>query len=494
MTEPAIDRVVVVGAGISGLSAGIFFAGLGRRVTVVDSHALPGGYLQSFSRNGARFEVGFHHLGASLPGEIFARYLTLLGVYGDADFLPHRDDANFRLVLSGGRRVDVPRGAARIADAMKRLFPGDAAGIDRVLSEIAACVGENPWLGLRCDAVDRDAYQKRMEVPVRDVVEAHIASPELREVFYSFAFNTTLAPALCPFGTYAFTFHVLTASCSRVRGGGAALVDALVRRFRALGGTLLLGRSAERLRVEGSAARALELSDRTVLDLDLLVSTCHPLETVRFCGREHFRSSFLEQLDAQEQTPGSFKVYLETARPAAALGRDAWFILEDAPAWRPGLYVASPSAMDPGPGGRHVVEILFWQDFREVEAWKDSAFGRRPREYAAFKERHADAAVDRVEREFPGIRESVRHRYTATPLTNLHYTRSARGSSMGASQDIRYQGRNHLRPRNRLRNVYLAGQSLGTPGIIGCVVYSALLCDSILPEMNLLRRLKDVTF
>jgi all-trans-retinol 13,14-reductase len=150
--------------------------------------------------------------------------------------------------------------------------------------------------------------------------------------------------------------------------------------------------------------------------------------------------------------------------------------------------------MDDGAGSRPVVEILFWQDFAEVEAWKDSTLGRRPAAYAAFKERQADAAVGRVEREFPGLRAQVRRRYTATSLTNLHYTRSARGASMGASQDIRHQGRNHLRPRNRLRNVYLAGQSLGTPGIIGCTIYSALLCDTILPEMDLLRRLREVTF
>jgi all-trans-retinol 13,14-reductase len=363
---------------------------------------------------------------------------------------------------------------------MKRRYPQDAAGIDRVLAAVAACVGENPWLGLGCEAVDWDAYQKSMEVSARDVLEAHLASPELREVFASFAFNTALPADRCPFGLFAFTFHVLTTSCSRVRGGGAALIGALVRRLRALGGTLLLGRSAERLAVDGASARALELSDGTVLDLDLLVSTCHPLETVRFCGRDRFRSSFLEQVETQEQTPGSFKVYLETAGPVESLGR-------------PGLYVASPSAMDPG-GGRHVAEILFWQDFREVEAWKDSAPGRRPRGYAEFQERQADAAVERAEREFPGIRGAVRHRYTATPLTNLRYTRSARGAAMGASQDVAHQGRLHLRPRNRLRNVYLAGQSLATPGIIGCVIYSGILCDSILPELGLLRRLKDVTF
>jgi all-trans-retinol 13,14-reductase len=494
MTSSPIDRVVIVGAGISGLSAGILLASLGRRVTVVDQHALPGGYLQSFSRRGTRFEVGFHQMGASQPGEIFARYLKVLGVYDDLTFLPHRDDALFQVALAEGQRIDIPRGADRIADAMKRCSPRDAAGIDRVLAEIGACVGASPWLNLGRDTIDLEVYRKAMETSVRDVVEPLIAAQKVRETFYSFNFNSTLPPTACPFGMYAFMFHILTASCARVQGGGDALIGALVRRFRALGGTLLTGRSAERLRVEDRFAKALELSDGTPLELDILISTCHPLETIRFCGREHFSPGFLETLDALEPGRGSFKVYAELDRPVEALQKNPAFILDPAPPWQPGLYVVSPSGLDPTYNGRHTVEILFWQDFREVEAWKDSRFGRRPPEYAAFKERLADAAIDRVERELPGIRGHVRHRYASTSLTNLHYTRSAQGASMGIRQDIRYHTDHHLRPRNRLRNVFLAGQSLGTPGITGCVITSTMLCDAILPEAGLLRRLREVTF
>jgi all-trans-retinol 13,14-reductase len=293
---------------------------------------------------------------------------------------------------------------------------------------------------------------------------------------------------------YAFMVHVLTASSARVEGGGAALIAAFERRFRALGGTLLLGRSAERLRTDGKRARALELSDGSVLDLDLLIATCHPQETVRFCGREAFSPAFLDTLDAHEQTHGSFKIYLELERPVESLGLEPWFVLDSAPPWTPGLFAVSPSQVDPSYGGRHTAELLFWQDYSDVETWQDSSPGRRPPEYEAFKARTADAALDRLEREFPGLREAVLHRYTSTPLTNLHYTRSARGAAMGIRQDIHHQGLNHLRPRNRLRNVLLAGQSLGVPGIAGCVINSTVLCNALLPEARLLDRLRETCF
>ena len=494
MAATETNRAVVVGSGISGLATGILLAGQGLRVTVLEQHAVPGGYLQSFRRNGVRFEVGFHQMGACQPGEIFARYLKVLGVYDALTFLPYRDEALFQVVLADGRRIDIPRGKDRIAEMMKRRSARDAGGIDTVLAEIGACVDASPWLNLDRDKVNLDVYRRAMETSVRDVVEARISAPEVREAFYAFNFNSTLPPAVCPFGMYAFMFHILTESCSRVRGGGEALIGALVRRFRALGGTLLAGRAAERLRVEDRHAKALELSDGTALDLDLLVSTCHPFETVRFCGREHFSPGFLENLDALEQSRGSFKVYAELDGPVEPLQGNPAFILDPAPPWQPGLFVVSPSGLDSTYDGRHSLEILFWQDFGEVAAWQGSRFGRRPADYVAYKERLADAAIDRVEREFPGIRGRVRRRSASTSLTNLHYTRSAMGGSMGIRQDIRYQTDHHLRPRNRLRNVFLAGQSLGTPGITGCVVTSAMLCDAIRPEMRLLRRLREVTF
>jgi phytoene dehydrogenase-like protein len=92
--------------------------------------------------------------------------------------------------------------------------------------------------------------------------------------------------------------HVLGSPGSRIRGGGDALVGALERRFRQLGGTVLTGRGAERLRVDGKYARALEFSDGAALDLDLLIATCHPLETLRFCGRDRFSPAFVEAVDA----------------------------------------------------------------------------------------------------------------------------------------------------------------------------------------------------
>ncbi|MEU2779972.1 FAD-dependent oxidoreductase, partial [Streptomyces sp. NPDC007162] len=49
------DHVVVVGAGLAGLSAALHVLGAGRRVTVVERDALPGG-------RAGRMELGGYHI------------------------------------------------------------------------------------------------------------------------------------------------------------------------------------------------------------------------------------------------------------------------------------------------------------------------------------------------------------------------------------------------------------------------------------------------
>ncbi len=54
--------VVVIGAGLGGLSAASYLAKAGYAVTVLEHHAVPGGYAHEFRRGKYRFEVSLHAL------------------------------------------------------------------------------------------------------------------------------------------------------------------------------------------------------------------------------------------------------------------------------------------------------------------------------------------------------------------------------------------------------------------------------------------------
>ena len=52
------DHVVVVGAGLAGLSAALRLAGAGRQVTVLERESVPGGRAGLIENSGIRFDTG----------------------------------------------------------------------------------------------------------------------------------------------------------------------------------------------------------------------------------------------------------------------------------------------------------------------------------------------------------------------------------------------------------------------------------------------------
>ena len=59
--------VVIVGAGVGGLTCACYLAKAGAKVVLVEKHYVPGGYCSSFTRGKYYFDAGAHYLGSCRP-------------------------------------------------------------------------------------------------------------------------------------------------------------------------------------------------------------------------------------------------------------------------------------------------------------------------------------------------------------------------------------------------------------------------------------------
>ena len=120
------NSVVVVGAGLGGLSAALHLAGAGRHVTVVEREPFPGGRCGLLRDHGYVFDTGPTVL--TMP-DILAESLAAVGEELDDWLTLHRLDPAYRARFADGSTIDVRADVDGMADEIARTCSAkDAAG------------------------------------------------------------------------------------------------------------------------------------------------------------------------------------------------------------------------------------------------------------------------------------------------------------------------------------------------------------------------------
>ncbi len=115
-------RMVIIGAGIAGLSTGIYALMNGYKTTICEMHDIPGGLCTAWKRKGYTFDISMHMLVGSRSGP-FNRMWKELGVLKDREFFYH--DLNAR-IEGRGKLLDICPDPQRLEDQMMSLSPADA--------------------------------------------------------------------------------------------------------------------------------------------------------------------------------------------------------------------------------------------------------------------------------------------------------------------------------------------------------------------------------
>jgi phytoene desaturase len=129
------DRVVVVGAGLAGLSAALRLAGAGREVTVLERSDVPGGRNGLLERDGYRFDTGPTVL--TMP-DLIADALDCVGERLEDWLDLHPVDPLYRASYPDGSTLDVRSDVDAMADEIGRVCgAAEAAGYRRYVEFVS---------------------------------------------------------------------------------------------------------------------------------------------------------------------------------------------------------------------------------------------------------------------------------------------------------------------------------------------------------------------
>jgi len=119
--------VIIIGAGLGGLTAGAKLAKEGKSVLLLEQHDRPGGCATTFKRKDFTMEVGLHEMDGLHPGDMKNRIFADLGISERVEFLPVPEFYRFN-----NERNDlvIPHDPEEAKAILKSHFPDQEKGID----------------------------------------------------------------------------------------------------------------------------------------------------------------------------------------------------------------------------------------------------------------------------------------------------------------------------------------------------------------------------
>lgn len=283
--------MIVIGAGMGGLSAAIGLAIRGVRVTILEQGPRVGGKLNIWQRDGFTFDTGPHVLTMRWAlDEVFAQAGRRLE--DSIDLVPL--DTVCRYHFPGGETLDAPADSEAAAQAMARFAPGDEPGFRRFL-DYARRVSEattDPFLrqdfGASVRGIPNAAQWRQLGEflalkpwrSLRDVVQEHFHDPRLRQVFELYALYSGSHPARVSgiFATVADvqwrggTFYVL--------GGLYRLAEALRELALSCGVQIRTNAPVAEVLVKGGRARGVVTATGERLFADAVVCNADCLQAL----------------------------------------------------------------------------------------------------------------------------------------------------------------------------------------------------------------------
>jgi phytoene desaturase len=471
MEDREARDVVVIGAGLGGLSAAAYLASRGVSVLVVERHEQPGGYATMFQREPFLFEVSLHLMDAVGPGQPYRALLHDLGVSDELVFLK---PASLRREIWPDLDLRVPDGMDAYLGLLGAHFPADREGLSQI-ADLARTAHEDALeMSARAslpDALDTSRFLSLLGALGRrtaaEVIDQHIRDPRLRGVLDLFAFSLLGLPIdelsamqwLVPW----YSYHEYGGYYPL--GGSAALSQALCRVIQAHGGEVRLATPARRIKVQRRRVQGVELAGGRVCSAKAVVSNVSPQLTFgELTDPAEVDPRYLHRMKRMEPSVSSFKVWLGLkGEPRSSLEGPLDYDIHlsvsherrGAERFDPrlaSLSVVVPSHLDPRlvPEGRSMVFISMLMG---AEAYA-AAEAAEP----AFRDRAADTLIQRVEAAlFPGLRGLIELMEVATPSTFERFTGNPGGSIYGWSARADQCGGARMDAVTPIDGLFLAG-------------------------------------
>lgn len=493
------QTILIIGGGLGGLFTGALLAKEGFAVTVLEKNRNIGGGLQTFVRDGERFDTGMHMLGGLRKGGSIHKICHYLGILDQLRLLDVDADCMDSLhYFSDNTTYRIAEGRDAFIASLAAHFPHEAEALQRYVDALYALADEVDFFYLRRGDAQLRPHSEQFLWAADELIAHYIADPKLRDVLgYMNPMYGGVAHHT-PAYIHALINVLYIDGASRFAGGSDQLATALQGVIEAQGGRIVAGAEVTRIDVAERRITQVETIDGGRYAADRYIAAIHPCTLLTLMDEAALPRSYRNRLQDIPNSYSAFTVYL-TLHPESfpyinhtCYCQERYGIVWDYntydAAWPQGFMYMTPPAEEQGPYARKLI-ITAPMPFEAVRRWENTTVGQRGAAYEAWKQRCADKLIDKLARLYPNLRSQIRHIYASSPLTIRDYYAVKEGAMYGYRKDCQNIMLSQLPIFTKIGNLLLTGQNINLHGICGTPLTAVNTAEAIVGEYVLVDKI-----
>lgn len=512
---------IVIGSGIGGLTTAALLSAAGKKVLVLEQHYTAGGMTHAYERNGYEWDVGVHYIGDVGGHPTMTRKLFDFLSAGQLQWAPM--DNTYDRICLGDEQFDLRAGREAFIAGLLEHFPGERKTLERYLERVSA-VGKAMrvltlekilpgWCAPLLSLWKKWQLPEYLNKTTYEVLRELTDNEKLIAVLTGQWGDNGMPPKEGSFIIHALIVkHYLYGGYYPV-GGASEMAATIIPQIQVAGGEVFTYAEVETILMDGQRACGVRMKDGTEIRSPVVISNAGVFNTFEKLlpesATEH--AGYHRDLETVKPSMSHLCLYIglqETAEdlglprtnywvyPSGDYSGDVERFLSDSGQEIPLVYISFPSAKDPSfterYPGRATIEIVAPGPYEWFAQWQGKTWGKRGDDYEALKEQFSQRLLEHLYLHFPQLRGKIDYYELSTPLSTKYFCFYERGEIYGLDHDPSRFSQKWLRPKTRIKGLYLTGQDIMSCGVAGAMYGGVVTAQSILGWRRGMRLLKTI--
>ena len=467
-------KIVIIGGGIAGLTAGIFAQKNGFESMILEKHHTSGGECTGWDRQGYHIDGCIHWLVGTKAGTPIHDLWTTVGAL---DGVKIYEPESFLTFEHNGVNVHLFRDLERLRTSWIEISPQDEEVINEFCHAIKKLQSFEIPTGKPMDMMSIVEKVKMMS-SMKDagMIMQKYGKISLREYAKSFK-HPALRGALATFvpeGYSASSIFFALASFTKGQasipyGGSKALALRMMERYASLGGIIEASCEATQLAIVNNKVRSVTCNNGKTVEAEYFIAACDPhVLYERLLHGKYPDRDFEKRYNNPTDYPlaSEVRIALGYEGKMGDLPRTLRFPVTPFEINQTAIdlltmthYQHEPNF---APDGHTLITCSINQFHSDYEAW--NALAKDSTAYRQEKERIGAAVLHSIETRFPHMKGKLNVLDVATPKTYERYCNAYRGAFMAFLPTVSGKMMAHTGRIKGLSNIQLSGQWLQPPG------------------------------